>query len=80
VVIIIDDEWYMIPKAYLRRAQRSPNTMRTEVARRLHVPEAEVTCEKVDELVQPMAERNMTPHSVWRVVLEAVEWTWPASI
>jgi hypothetical protein len=80
MVIIIDDEWYMIPKSDLRKAQKYPNTMKTETARRLHVPEAEVICEKVDELVQPMAERHMNPHSIWRVDFEAVDWTWPAWI
>jgi hypothetical protein len=51
-----------------------------EVARRLHVPEAEVKCERVDERVDPMANRNVTPHSVWQVTFEAVEWVWPAMI
>jgi hypothetical protein len=38
VVIIIEDEWYMIPKADLRDVLKHPSEMREEIARRLHVP------------------------------------------
>jgi hypothetical protein len=71
VVIIIENEWCMVPKAELKMVLRHASAMRGEIAARLHVPIDEMRCVRVDEPVDPMEAIQMIPHSVWRVTLEA---------
>jgi hypothetical protein len=79
-VIIIENEWYMIPKADLKMALKHASTMRAEIAARLHVPIDEMRCVSVDEPVDPMENIQMIPHSVWRVTFEAPDWWEPVMI
>jgi hypothetical protein len=70
----------MIPKADLKDAQKLPNLMRSEMARRLHTPLEELRCVRTDEPVDPMITYGIIPHSVWKITFEAYDWTWPITI
>jgi hypothetical protein len=80
VVIIIEDEWYMVPKADLKPVLKHASALRNEIAARLHVAVDEIRCVKTDESVDPMEAIQMTPHSVWSVTFEAPDWWEPVMI
>jgi hypothetical protein len=81
VVIELDGTWYMIPESELQDAHELPNLVRAEMAKRLHVPFAELKCVRIDEpVVDPMADKEIIPHSVWQITFEAPDWTWPITI
>jgi hypothetical protein len=80
VVIMIEDDWYMVPKANLKSVLKHASMMRAEIAARLHVPVDEMRCVKVDDTVDPMEAIQMIPHSVWRVTFEAPDWSEPVMI
>jgi hypothetical protein len=80
IVFDLDDTWYMIPVAELKDVHEFPNLMRSEMAKRLHVPLEELRCVRTDEPVDPMIIRSIIPHSVWRITFEAFDWTWPITI
>jgi hypothetical protein len=80
VVVELDNTWYMVPKSDLDGAQKLPNLMRSEMAKRLHVPLEELKCVRTDDPVDPMINHMITLHSVWLVTFEAFDWTWPITI
>jgi hypothetical protein len=54
VVIMIEDEWYMVPKADLKPVLKHASAMRAEIAARLHVPVDEMRCVKEGSQVDPI--------------------------
>jgi hypothetical protein len=56
VAIELDGTWYMIDKSDLQGAQKFPNLMRNEMAKRLYVPVEELSCVKIDGPVDPMTQ------------------------
>jgi hypothetical protein len=80
VAILIDDNWFMIPKKNLNGAQKYPNTMRAQMAKGLHVPLEELRCVKIDDSVDPMIRRGVLPSSTWQVTLSSTDWQDPVMI